>query len=238
MLKGFAITPVVNGRIAIGEKVKNGDRMLPKKIDEFKLTANVQSAGEWMEHPVAKKIKEGNQGKLQNIPVRIMFDTPSNNFRAEQTCFDNKGRPLCSGDGETAKRRKPSGEIEDVKCSPPSSCQFGKENRCKQYARLIVGIEEDFQNDPLSGFMFRTTSFNSIRAIEWRLDSFSSALNGKMAGLPCWLRLKAKSSSGSMGQPIYYVDLVPRDNLITAIAEMNKLRDEWSAAVNGAQFPH
>jgi len=48
MLKGFAITPVVNGRIAIGETVNRNGKNLPSKLDEMRITSNVQKDGTWV----------------------------------------------------------------------------------------------------------------------------------------------------------------------------------------------
>jgi hypothetical protein len=241
MLKGFAITPVVNGRISIGEKTKRDDQVLPLKSDEFHITSNVQLNGDWVPHPVHEEVKKiarpSQSGKLRTIPIRLLFDTPENNFRAELTCFDKKSRPMCVGDGESARRRMPNGAVERVDCHSPEYCEFGKKNRCKPFARLIVGIEKEYQKDPLAGFMFRTTSFNSIRAISWRLGTTHACTGGKLAGLPCDLKLKCKSSRGSMGQPIYYVDIEPRGTLVEAVQEMNTLRASWEqAGLNRAEL--
>lgn len=233
MLKGFAITPVVNGRISIGEKMEKAGKYLPVKSDEFHITANLQMNGAWVNHPIHKKITEANphcqssQGKLRTIPIRLLFDRPENNFRAEYTCFDQKGRPLCVGDGQTARRRMADGSIAEQQCVSAEHCEFGLDHRCKQYGRLLVGIEGEFQRDPLSGFMFRTTSFNSLRAISWRLNTTYAGTGGKLAGMPCDLKLKVKSSLGSMRQPIYYVDIEPRGSLVEAITAMHEMRKQW-----------
>lgn len=227
MLKGFAITPVVNGRIAIGETVHRNGKNLPSKLDEMRITSNVQKDGTWIIHPVQAAQKEGE--KLRKIPVRILFDRPDNNFRAELSAFDNKGRPICTGNGETAKRRQKDGSIADVACVGCDSCSFGHENRCKQFARLLIGIEGEWQKDPLSGFMFRTTSFNSIRALSSRLNYFYAFSGGKIAGMPCWLTMKARSTAASMRRPIFYLDLEPRAaSLSEAFAESRNLHAEWA----------
>ena len=227
MLKGFAITPVVNGRIAIGETVNRNGKNLPSKLDEMRITSNVQKDGTWVIHPVQAAQKEGE--KLRKIPVRILFDRPDNNFRAELTAFDNKGRPICTGNGETAKRRHSDGTIEEVNCVGCDACKFGRENRCKQFARLLIGIEGEWQQDPLSGFMFRRTSFNSIRALSSRLSYFHAFSGGKIAGMPCWLTMKARSTAASMRRPIFYLDLEPRaESLDAAFATSRQLHDEWT----------
>jgi hypothetical protein len=217
MLKGFAIIPTLLGRIAIGEVIEKNGKKLPNKLDHIVITGMAQgNDGGWAEHPVmTKQLKVQATEKLRSIPVRILFDTPENNFHAEYTCFDNKGRPMCSGNGETAKRRTDKG-IEGFDCPGSDLCDYGAANRCKPFGRLIVGMESGFEHDPLAGFIFRTTSFNSIRSLTARL-SFLGALTGnKLSGLPCNLRMRAKSTSASFRKPIYYLDLEPAGGLFAA----------------------
>ncbi len=113
MLKGFAIIPTLLGRIAIGEIEEKNGKKLPKKLDYIQITGMAQgNTGGWAEHPEMTRLLEAQKekakdpasgiaspDKLRSIPVRIMFDSPDNNFRAEYSCFDQKGRPMCSGDG-------------------------------------------------------------------------------------------------------------------------------------------
>lgn len=238
MLKGFAIIPTLLGRIAIGEIEEKNGKKLPKKLDHIQITGMAQgSDGGWAEHPEMTRLLEAQKekaknpasgitspDKLRSIPVRIMFDSPGNNFRAEYSCFDQKGRPMCSGDGEKAKRRTAEG-ITDEKCPGHDICEFGKQNRCKPFGRLIVAIEAGFEKDPLAGYMFRTTSFNSIRALTARLSYLGALTGNKLSGLPCNLRMRAKSTSASFRKPIYYLDLEPADGLgaaVKAAAEYHK----------------
>lgn len=236
MLKGFAITPVVLGNIRIGEIVERGGKRMPSKLDHILITGAVQSEGEWVEHPEMKRLKdeeakrkppaEGKEVKLRSIPVRILFDKSESNFQSNYNCFDNVGRPICVGNGETAKRRTPNG-MEDVSCPGSDICSFGAQHRCKQFGRLIIGLESLFENDPLSGFMFRTTSFNSIRALTARLNYLSAVTGGRMAGMPCHLKMRAKTTAGSMRRPIFYLDLEPVGGLIAATKVANEYRKQF-----------
>lgn len=232
MLKGFAITPVVLGRISLGGMVEKNGKKIPVKRDYMEITSNTQKDGSWIPHPVAARLADAQKGRLLSIPVRIMFDSPDNNFRAQYTCFDDKGRTLCTGDGDQSKRRDPKSEtgVSDHACPGSDRCSFGKENRCKPYGRLLVGIEEIWQADPLAGFMLRTTSWNSIRALTARLSYFQALTGGKLAGMPCNLVLRAKSTTASMRQPIYYVDLEPRGNLASAFQELKQVGEAWEQA--------
>ena len=52
MLKGFAITPPVVGRISIGRVVERNGMRLPEKDDQFTLTSQVQNRDGWLLHPL------------------------------------------------------------------------------------------------------------------------------------------------------------------------------------------
>lgn len=245
-IKGFAITPVVLGRIGIGEMVEQNNKRLPRKLDHMVITGLSQlSGGIWSEHPEMTKLIEAERAanpdkyksdtakvKLHSIPVRIMFDSPENNFKAEYTCFDDKGRPLCAGNGDKAKRRDSVSEagVKEVPCPGADLCEFGQKSRCKQFGRLIIGMESLFESDPLSGFMFRTTSFNSIRALTARLKYFAALTCNKMAGMPCTLRMRAKSTAASFRQPIFYLDLEPAGGIIEAANKATAWRKKMAEA--------
>jgi len=105
MLKGLAITPPVLGRISIGKVVEKNGKRLPEKDDQFTITSQVQSRDGWLLHPLNEELRNGQDGKLRSIPIRLLFNEPDLNFRADYSLFDrNSGRPLCVGNGETCKR--------------------------------------------------------------------------------------------------------------------------------------
>ena len=105
MLKGLAITPPVLGRISIGKIVEKNGKRLPEKDDQFTLTSQVQSRDGWLLHPLNEELRKGQDGKLRSIPIRLLFNEPDLNFRADYSLFDRTtGRPLCVGNGETCKR--------------------------------------------------------------------------------------------------------------------------------------
>jgi hypothetical protein len=204
MLKGLAITPPVVGRISIGER--NGKR-LPEKDDQFTLTTQVQNRGEWMLHPLNETLRKASPGKLRAIPVRMLFNEPDLNLRADYSLFDrNAGRPVCVGDGQTCKRATDNG-VETLPCASPDGCTFGQQGGCKPYARLNVLIGDE---DEMGSFIFRTTSFNSIRTLAARLHYFAAVSGNLLACLPLELKLRGKSTTQSYRAPIYYVDLSVR----------------------------
>ena len=218
MIKGLAITPPVLGRIAIGKVVEKNGKRLPEKDDAFTITTQVQQQGEWMLHPLHLQLQQG-QGiqKLRSIPVTLLFNDPDLNLRADYSAFDKTtGRPLCVGNGESARRMTQEG-MQTVPCPGPQLCPFGQEARCKPYGRLNVQIEG--QEDPLASFIFRTTGFNSIRTLAARLSYWNAVTQGAAKYLSLSLKLRAKSTTQSHRAPIYYVDLTLREGVDSTEAQ-------------------
>lgn len=220
MIKGLAITPPVIGRISIGKVVEKNGKRLPEKDDCFTITTQVQSKDGWLLHPLHAKLSDGSaNAKIRAIPVKVLFNSSDLNLRAEYSLFDrNTGRPICVGNGETAKRVTAEG-ITEVTCPSPDGCAFAKSGECKPYGRLNVSIEG--QDEELSSFVFRTTGFNSIRTLTARLQYFEAVSGGNTRYLPLQLKLRAKSTTQSHRAPVYYVDLCLRDgiNLEDAVSQ-------------------
>ena len=226
MLKGLAITPPVLGRISIGKVIEKNGKRLPEKDDQFTITSQVQSRDGWLVHPLNDELREGKDDKLRSIPVRLLFNEPELNFRADYSLFDRQtGRPVCVGNGETCKRVTPEG-MQSLLCPSPDACPLAKGGACKPYGRLNVLIGDD---DPLGSFVFRTTGFNSIRTLAARLHYFQAISGNRLACLPLELRLRGKSTRQSHGTPIFYVDLTVRSGMeiteaLQAAAELDTRR--------------
>ncbi|ASV99001.1 hydrolase or metal-binding protein [Paraburkholderia aromaticivorans] len=229
MLKGLALTPPVIGRISIGRVVEKDGKRLPQKDDQFTITAQIQNRDGWVLHPFDEALRKACSGKLRSIPVRLLFNDPDLNLRAEYSLFDRQsGRPVCVGNGETCKRVGDEG-IETLPCQSPDGCQFGKAGGCKPYGRLNVVIGDE---DEMGSFIFRTTSFNSIRTLAARLQYFSAVSGGLLASMPLELKLRGKSTTASHRSAIYYVDLVVQSGLSLeeAIARARDLDGQRKAA--------
>lgn len=212
MLKGLAITPPVLGRISIGKVVEKNGKRLPEKDDQFTITSQVQGKDGWLPHPLDERLRKEQGGKIRSIPIRLLFNDPDLNFRAEYSLFDRTtGRPLCVGNGEHCKRQTADG-IKSFPCPSPDACPIAKGNACKPYGRLNVALGDD---DPLGSFVFRTTGFNSIRTLSARLQYFQAISGNRLSCLGLELRLRGKSTRKSLGTPIYYVDITPRSGLST-----------------------
>ena len=226
MLKGLAITPPVIGRISIGRVVEKNGKRLPEKDDQFTLTTQVQNRDGWMLHPLNESLRKATPGKLRSIPVRLLFNDPDLNLRAEYCLFDrDTGRPICVGNGERCKRVEQDG-IAILPCPSPEGCQFGGPGGCKPYGRLNVIVGDE---DEMGSFIFRTTSWNSIRTLAARLNYFSAVSGNLLACLALELKLRGKSTTQSYRAAIYYVDLGVRvgttmEATITEARELNARR--------------
>ncbi|MFA2896710.1 hydrolase or metal-binding protein [Acinetobacter pittii] len=211
MIKGLIITPPVLGRISIGKVVEKNGKRLPEKDDQFTITSQIHTKEGWVKHPLDEQLraKAPNQ-KLRSIPVRMLFDDPELNLRAEYTLFDRQtGRPVCIGNGETCQRMTNQG-VEQHICPSPDLCSLAQGGNCKPYGRLHVNLDE---SDEFGTFIFRTTGFNSIRTLAARLSYYHAASNGLLSCLPLQLTLRGKSTTQSYRQPVYYVDLTLRDGI-------------------------
>ncbi|MFW2072947.1 hydrolase or metal-binding protein [Acinetobacter gerneri] len=211
MIKGLAITPPILGRISIGKVVEKNGKRVPEKDDQFTITSQIQGKEGWIKHPLDEQLrsKAPNQ-KLRSIPVRMIFNDPDLNLRAEYTLFDRQtGRPICMGNGETCQRLTQQG-VEQHPCPSPDLCSMAQGGHCKPYGRLHVNLDEA---DELGTFIFRTTGFNSIRTLAARLSYYHAASNGLLSCLPLQLTLRGKSTTQSYRTPVYYVDLTLRESI-------------------------
>jgi hypothetical protein len=211
MIKGLAITPPILGRISIGRMVEKSGKRLPEKDDQFTITSQIQSKEGWVKHPLDDQLRANTPNqKLRSIPVRMIFNDPDLNLRAEYTLFDRQtGRPVCVGNGETSQRLTNQG-VEQHPCPSPDLCPLAQGGHCKPYGRLHVNLDE---SDEFGTFIFRTTGFNSIRTLAARLSYYHAASNGLLSCLPLQLILRGKSTTQSYRQPVYYVDLTLREGI-------------------------
>lgn len=211
MIKGLTITPPVLGRISIGKVIEKNGKRVPQKDDQFTITSQIQGKDGWVNHPLDEKLRQhSTNGKLRQIPVRMLFNTPELNLRAEYTLFDRQtGRPMCVGNGEMCQRRTNNG-IESLACPSPENCPLGQNGNCKLFGRLYVNLDD---SDELGAFVFRTTGYNSIRTLMARLSYFNAVSGGLLSCLPLQLIIRGKSTAQSYRTPIYYVDLTLQEGI-------------------------
>ncbi|AVZ06094.1 MULTISPECIES: recombination directionality factor [Acinetobacter] len=230
MIKGLAITPPILGRISIGRVIEKNGKRLPEKDDQFTITSQIQGKDGWIKHPLDEQLRnQAPNQKLRSIPVRMIFNDPELNLRAEYSLFDRQtGRPICVGNGQTCQRMTSQG-VEQHPCPSPDLCPLGQGGHCKPYARLYVNLDE---SDEFGTFIFRTTGFNSIRTLAARLNYYHAASGGLLSCLPLQLTLRGKSTTQSYRQPVYYVDLTLREgvDLKTAIQTAKEIDQQGKQA--------
>jgi hypothetical protein len=211
MIKGLAITPPILGRISIGKVVEKNGKRLPEKDDQFTITSQIQNKDGWIKHPLDEQLRaRAPNQKLRSIPVRMIFNDPELNLRAEYSLFDRQtGRPVCIGNGETCQRLTNQG-VEHHPCPSPDLCPLAQGGLCKPYGRLYVNLDD---LDEFGTFVFRTTGFNSIRTLAVRLSYYHAASNGLLSCLPLQLTLRGKSTTQSYRTPVYYLDLTLREGI-------------------------
>jgi len=219
--KGVTITPPAVGRIMMGHtevrqsKTDGETRALPVKDDHFTITTLVQNPDRtWQRHPIEQAIARDDQ-PITEIPVRLAYNDPGLTLHNRYTAFGPKGRPLCVGDGDKAKRLTDRGMI-SIDCPRNHACGFGKENRCKGMSRIYLQIEG--QKDGLDVFVLRTTSHNTLAAVGGQLSRLFGYTGGILAGMPLLLRLVTKTSTQSMRTPFYFATLSLRPDMTLAQA--------------------
>src|SRR5699024_11772370 len=105
MLKGFAITPPVVGRISIGRMVERNGKRLPEKDDQFTITTQVQNREGWILHPVDAELRgQTDSGKLRNIPITLRSEEHTSEL---QSRFDLVCRLLLEKKKKRHSQRAP-----------------------------------------------------------------------------------------------------------------------------------
>ena len=172
--------------------------------------------------------------KLRSIPVRVLFNDPALNLRANYTLFDRAtSRPLCVGDGQNCKRVTDTG-IKQLPCAGPDVCPLAQEGGCKPFGRFHVRIDHPGNPaDALSTFVLRTTGINTLRTLMARMQYLQAVSGGLLAYLPLEIRLRGKSTTQSRRTPIYYVDLGVQGNLSLEAAIHQAVQAAEQATRNG-----
>lgn len=227
--KGITIAPPVIGRITMGHTVVKGGKTLPVKDDHFSLTTLRQNASDrtWEPHPLMEALKKDANTKLREIPVRVAYNDLRLNLSHRFSVFTpDKGRLVCSGNGDQAMRMTEEG-VRKMDCPGPEQCLFGTENRCTSMTRVYLRIEG--QEDPFGVFILRTTGYNSTTTLEGRLAALHGLTKGDMAGIPMTLRMVTKTTAASFRTPIQFADLVARPGMtiFEAVREGKEYRDEF-----------
>ena len=186
---------------------RNGKR-LPEKDDEFTVTSQVQSLGNWVNHPLDETLRKTPGSKLRNIPVRLLFDDPDLNLRANYSLFDRTtGRPMCVGNGETCRRRTSDG-VQTLPCPSPDSLCAG----VRWSVQTLWSAERSPSATTIrwAAFVFRTTGYQQHPDPVGAAAVFPCGV-GRRAVHPAAGTSAAREIDASGHRAaIYYVDLTVR----------------------------
>lgn len=162
-------------------------------------------------HPIAERLGKlsGQDGKIREIPVHLMFNRPENNLSSRYEAFDTDlNRHVCSGDGLRACRASvANGEVTETACVGPDCCDFANSGgvRCGMKVRLKVKI--DGQDDPLAVFEVQSAGVNSFGTISAKLAMMYALFGDRLRHVPLRLSIWTKSSVVSSYLPFQCVDL-------------------------------
>lgn len=133
-------------------------------------------------HPIHQKISQGKE-KIQEIPITLFYNRADNAIRIGYRAYDKEtGKPVCAGDGKTAKRAILAADGTDTKkevaCQGSESCEYAKAMNVSCYRQVRMAVQLDAQEDSLSVFEVRSTSINTYRALKAQLLLIEKRLKG------------------------------------------------------------
>lgn len=176
------------GKIKIGElseRRTTGGRRLPRKLDHFVITSLLrdEEGDLLLDEEMNKKIGEN----CRELDIYLAYDSPELNMPTFYGYF-TQSKLRCMGDGVTALRTKEEGDKEEIVCNP-KTCEAFKQKQCKPYGRLSVILSSA---DRVGGaYIFRTTSWNTLRNILTSMAFIRTITGGVLAGVQLCMKLVA-----------------------------------------------
>ena len=188
------------GHIKIGQKgeVKTSAQgtqfIQPKKLDHFLLTTMERdAAGRLLPDRELMRRFAPQEGKLTEVPVKLLFNDPDLNFQTRYACYTDN-RLWCYGDGETGHRLEEDGKYHPHQCPCLRlEADYAGKDRCKPNGTLQVLLDGV---DRIGGvWKFRTASWNSVNSILSSLKLIQAITGGILAGIPLRLVIRPKTAS-------------------------------------------
>jgi hypothetical protein len=214
------------GKIKIGNKGKliRDQFRMPQKLDHFLITTTEKDDQDnfILDDELMGKVKVYNKTeKITSIPIVLLYNDIDMNFISRYVCYRGATR-WCSGDGVTAFWVGAKNVLEQREC-PCERCasdypgEDGKgKGKCKASGCLSVLIQGA---EVVGGvWKYRTTGYNSVRAITASLLLIKNQTGGLLAGLPLEMIVRPKkTTSPTDGKPvtIYIVTLIYRGSPAT-----------------------
>jgi hypothetical protein len=235
----------VSTRVAIGERVRRGDKTFPAKLDHF-IFLRKSSSLEWEHDPVLQK----HYGDTcREISIVLLDDMVERNFVTEYAWW-SRTEKKCWGNGRDAIRRtekNPRGE--DWKPCGTACSDLGPGD-CKPAGDLYF-ILADF---PRLGSVCRlhTGSYRSILQINSSLTQISGISGGRLAGLRVKLVVRPEKTTytddaGAKRSATFFAlnlelagretkQLLARTQL--ALCEGNAIEDSEDRELSQQELPH
>lgn len=193
-------------------------------------------------HPIATSLVEtpSNKqvGKIREIPIRLMFNSPDNNLSARYEAFDTDlNRLVCAGNGETFNRASLiNGETTTGTCAGPDLCEHANSGCVQCHLKVRLKVQIAGQDDPFSVFEFQSGSINTYRTLSAKLQMMQSAFGDKLRHIPLTLKVWSKSSAESEYQPFYCADIALANDSTPATAMQKASADAESDRDLGLNF--
>ena len=172
----------------LGEKRTKSGRRLPEKLNHFEIGTLIKDEEGRVE--IDNKMTESLGEDKTEIDISLCYDTPALNFPTFYAAF-TQSKLACMGNGRAAWQRQEDGERKEIVCNR-KQCALVKDKKCKPYGRLSVILTN--ANRIGGTYIFRTTSWNSIRNIISAMAFIQNQTGGILAGLPLKLKLREAST--------------------------------------------
>jgi hypothetical protein len=240
ILKNYGLPEL--GKIKIGKKgeektsARGNTFRMPVKLDHFVITKTVRDdRGDYVvDEQLMKKI-EPNTGKPKELDIYLPFNDINLNFPHGLAWYSGKTR-FCVGDGKKAYRLAIKGRGKDGReifgerkeHSPcGESCNDYMAKRCKPHGILICLIKG--QEQVGGGYIFRTTSWNSIKNIVSSLRAIQITTGGWLSWIPLKMKLVPHTTTTSDGNTVvvYVVQIYYQgspEKLLSDVKEVLQVR--------------
>jgi Recombination directionality factor-like len=199
------------GYIKIGDK--GGKSGAPIKFDHFEIrTTQRDEQGRWLpDEAMMARVGE----KPTSLKIRLPFNDIDMVFSTTLAYYRGRNR-FCWGDGESAQRLTVVSDGHSPRFGSPQpygpcgeACKDFADRRCKPLATLQLILEE--QQQVGGAYVFKTTSWNSIRNIASALAAIKAQTGGILAWVPLTMKLVpqvVQPKDGSPANTAYVVQIV------------------------------
>lgn len=139
-------------------------------------------------------------GKLVEVPIRMFFGKTSNALTVAYQAYNAEGKPVCRGNGETAKRTSMSDEsvrvVVDAPCTGPETCDYVANCKANCRRQVCMTVQIPGQDNPLSTFEVRSSSYNTYKTLKGQLELVEHRFGG-LRHVPLKLQIWQASNQAS-----------------------------------------